>query len=286
MEIEEVESLYIIQLRESIRLCEDVYKVGKTKVICRREKQYPKGSKVIMVIEVEDCNIAEKKMIKYFKDKFKQRRDLGTEYFEGNINEMIEYYKSICIRDITNDFYKEKAKKVRNKSENIYYQKMDEYKNKKKDEIIKIISNEVGCGELDETKVKDYIILKILLNDEDEENYNMILSQKECKKIVLIKDMMLRMDIKITDININMINKYDNEVNNEYYVDNQEIVSYLFRLGSVNSKKYKDYYFLLIKMIRNVCNLIDDIKKKYINKKDRVCYYVLKNDFQEYLKIQ
>lgn len=96
--------LYIIQLRESIRLCEDVYKIGKTKDIYKRAKQYPKGSKVMMVIEVEDCNISERDVLNAFKVKFKQRRDLGTEYFEGKLNEMIDHYKSICKKDITTDY--------------------------------------------------------------------------------------------------------------------------------------------------------------------------------------
>jgi hypothetical protein len=270
----EVDSLYIIQLRESVRLCEDVYKIGKSKKMHNRIKNYPKGSKIIMVIEVDDCNICEKNVIKYFKMKFKQRRDLGNEYFQGNINEMVNYYKSICIKDITDIYCIKKARLEK------------ESKNKlKKAEILKTIKDEIDCEELDEMRAKDYIILKILLNDEEEEDYNMILSEKELKKIFLIKDMMMRMDIKMNDINVSIINKYENEVNKEDYEDSQEMISYLFRLGCVNSIKYKDYYFLLIKMIRNMSNLIDDIKRKYINKdNNRLCYYELKSEFKEYLK--
>jgi hypothetical protein len=274
----EVDSLYIIQLRESIRLGEDVYKIGKSKKMHTRIKQYPKGSKVIMLIEVDDCNICEKNVIKDFKMKFKQRRDLGTEYFEGNINEMIDYYKSICIKDITdiwcNSLKVRKVRKTRSPKEP-----------ENKEEILKTIKDEIDCEELDEMRAKDYIILKILLNDEEEEDYNMILSEKELKKIFLIKDMMMRMDIKMNDINVSIINKYENEVNKEDYEDSQEMISHLFRLGCVNSIKYKDYYFLLIKMIRNMSNLIDDIKRKYINKgNNKIHYYELKLEFKEYLK--
>lgn len=266
MELEEVESLYIIQLRESIRLCEDVYKVGKTKVMCKREKQYPKGSKVIIVIEVDDCNIAEKNMIKYFKEKFKQRRDFGTEYFEGNINEMIDYYKSICKKDITNIYSNSKVQKK---------------------EIVKITKNELKSENMSENmsekRVNDYSILEIL---EDHTDYNDVLNTSIYKKILLIKEMMMKIGIKLEDINANMILRYSDKINCEDYVEIQERICPLFRLGNIKTNKYKDYYFLLIKMIRNVSNLIDDIKRKYINKGNtRVCYYDLKPEFQEYLKI-
>ena len=57
-------------------------------------KGYPKGSRLLLVIEVEDCHTREKELIKLFDDKFKKRTDIGTEYFEGCEKEMIAYIVS------------------------------------------------------------------------------------------------------------------------------------------------------------------------------------------------
>lgn len=54
-------SCYIIQEREFINSKEEIYKIGKTEQYgLKRVKQYPKGSKIILFIEVENCHEFEK----------------------------------------------------------------------------------------------------------------------------------------------------------------------------------------------------------------------------------
>lgn len=50
--------------------------------------KYPKCSKIIAVFPVS--NNPEQNIINKFKILFKQRQDVGIEYFEGNINEIIK----------------------------------------------------------------------------------------------------------------------------------------------------------------------------------------------------
>jgi hypothetical protein len=80
--------IYIIQLREFINQNLDVYKIGKTQNVQQRKRQYPKNSKLILSIEVDDMHESENHLKHIFKKRFKQCKDYGTEYFEGNIEDM------------------------------------------------------------------------------------------------------------------------------------------------------------------------------------------------------
>ena len=91
--------IYLLQEREFITTNQNVYKLGKTQQKnLQRFKQYPKGSKLIIQLECENCDINEKNLIIIFKQKFIQRIDIGTEYFEGDKYEMC---KIICDQDHT-----------------------------------------------------------------------------------------------------------------------------------------------------------------------------------------
>jgi hypothetical protein len=87
--------LYIIKEREFNRLQENVYKIGCTKDIITRYKQYPKGSIMIYSIAIKNYKELEKKwIINLNKNKqFIKRNDIGREYFEGDyiiiINELM-----------------------------------------------------------------------------------------------------------------------------------------------------------------------------------------------------
>lgn len=89
--------IYLLQEREFIKTDEEIYKMGKTKQENdKRFKQYPKGSKLLLQKICDDCDGKEKTLLAIFKNKFKQRKDIGTEYFEGNYKAMIvEIEKSI-----------------------------------------------------------------------------------------------------------------------------------------------------------------------------------------------
>ena len=80
--------IYLIQPREFIN--SNVYKVGKTKREShKRLNQYPKGSKEIITIACNNCDILENEILKFFRGKYISRTDIGSEYFEGDMESMI-----------------------------------------------------------------------------------------------------------------------------------------------------------------------------------------------------
>ena len=77
--------IYLLQEREFIKTSESVFKVGMTQQINHeRFRQYPKGSVLLFQIKCKNCRISEKQILTAFKLNFIQRKDIGTEYFEGN----------------------------------------------------------------------------------------------------------------------------------------------------------------------------------------------------------
>jgi hypothetical protein len=99
----ETQYIYLLQEREFIKTSETIYKLGKTVQKCgrgfgERFKGYPKGSRVLLVIEVNDCNKVETDLIRVFKKEFKRRDDIGSEYFEGDINEMKRILTEIILK--------------------------------------------------------------------------------------------------------------------------------------------------------------------------------------------
>ena len=86
--------IYLLQEIEFIKTNESVYKIGRTKQKQNdRFCQYPKGSQLLLQILSNDCRIDETKLLVLFKKKYKLRRDIGNEYFEGDSRSMI---KTIC----------------------------------------------------------------------------------------------------------------------------------------------------------------------------------------------
>ena len=63
---------------------ENIYKIGKSKNIHNRLIRYPKYSKLILILQVDNCDLIENILIEKFKEFFIQKLQYGTEYFEGN----------------------------------------------------------------------------------------------------------------------------------------------------------------------------------------------------------
>ena len=83
--------IYLLQEREFTKTTENVYKVGMTKKENHeRFNQYPKGSLLLFQMICINCRNIEKQVIKMFKQQFKQRKDIGNEYFEGDYKIMID----------------------------------------------------------------------------------------------------------------------------------------------------------------------------------------------------
>ena len=82
--------IYLLQEREFIKTNEDIYKIGKTVNPKTRLGKYPKGSIVHLTLPVGDCDKIEVELLKIFDLEFIIRRDVGLEYFEGNLMEMVK----------------------------------------------------------------------------------------------------------------------------------------------------------------------------------------------------
>ncbi len=100
-----MKAVYIIHVREFINSDQEIYKIGKTsQVHTKRANSYPKGSCLQFHIRVEDSHNVEKQIIRYFKESFAQRLDIGIEYFEGNYIKMrqamikiVETYEGVYV---------------------------------------------------------------------------------------------------------------------------------------------------------------------------------------------
>ena len=94
------EHIYIIQEREFAKFNENVFKVGKSKNILSRTSSYPKNSIVIFTIKVFDCDETERKVLTECREKFKNRKDIGNEYFECTEYEITKICSDICIENM------------------------------------------------------------------------------------------------------------------------------------------------------------------------------------------
>jgi flagellar biosynthesis GTPase FlhF len=89
--------IYCLREREFIKTKENIYKVGKTSSHpFKRMKAYPKGSELIILLKVEDCHVAEGELLRNFDEKFERVKDVGREYFKGDLNEMVKEICRIC----------------------------------------------------------------------------------------------------------------------------------------------------------------------------------------------
>lgn len=83
--------IYLVQLREFVRLDEPTFKFGKTEQAPeKRMGGYPKGSQIEMYMKVEDCTQVENLILLKFKELYTQKLEYGREYFSGDPQSMIE----------------------------------------------------------------------------------------------------------------------------------------------------------------------------------------------------
>ena len=94
------EYIYLIQERESIRCNDNIFKIGMSeqRVPMKRLHHYPKGSKLWIMVIVDNASEAEKDLLKIFRSKYQNATNVGSEYFYGNpkdmINTIIEYQRN------------------------------------------------------------------------------------------------------------------------------------------------------------------------------------------------
>jgi len=95
--------VYLLIEREFIKSGENIYKIGLTKQKeLIRFSQYPKGSDLLLHSMCNNCRDTEKEIIKQFKEHFFQRKDYGTEYFEGDCKHMAYLIHTIISNEYNN----------------------------------------------------------------------------------------------------------------------------------------------------------------------------------------
>ena len=100
----QVEYIYCIVEREFINSTENIYKIGKTKQPnVERFKQYSKSSILIFHMLSSNCSVDEYNIIQLFKTKYVQRTEIGSEYFSGNIHNMMRDMFDIVSQTNNND---------------------------------------------------------------------------------------------------------------------------------------------------------------------------------------
>ena len=92
----ETNYIYLLQEREFIQSNVSVYKIGRTKQEHnKRLSQYPKGSVLLFRMICSNCIDMEKNIISLFKENYIHRKDIGSEYFEGDHKAMMKQITNI-----------------------------------------------------------------------------------------------------------------------------------------------------------------------------------------------
>lgn len=100
------EGLYLLRLREFENNKENTYKIGRANNLCNRMKQYPNGSVIYLMIECTDSKKHENKLINLFISKYKHNSMCGREYFNGNLDDMINDIINYIQNEMTETFCK------------------------------------------------------------------------------------------------------------------------------------------------------------------------------------
>jgi len=120
--------------REFIKTNEHIYKIGKTKQKnLKRIQNYPNGTCLLFQIICKNCDLLERKIIDNFKKKYKLRKDVGNEYFEGNYIEMINDIYNIVFNNNSSNIEINENNKSNKKDEFITKAKMTKEDFDKKD---------------------------------------------------------------------------------------------------------------------------------------------------------
>ena len=163
-----MEGLYLMHTREFIATNKPIMKLGRSNNTENRTNQYPKGSRIMLMIACKNSIACEAYLINLFKTKFKQAKYYGTEYFEGNYRDMI---KEICnyvnnlavVEDVIEEnkvvvkedkkeekvdekvVVKEDKKEDKKKEEKKEEKKKEEKKKKKEEKEKKILKKDRTC---------------------------------------------------------------------------------------------------------------------------------------------
>lgn len=98
--------IYLLIEREFLALNKPIYKIGRSKQeLNKRVVSYPKGSRLLIQIYCDDCIEIESKLLRWFRIKYKSRKDIGSEYFEGDFRLMIADIYDTCYKSLLDKKY-------------------------------------------------------------------------------------------------------------------------------------------------------------------------------------
>lgn len=249
--------IYLLREREFIKTNENIFKIGKSKQeFGKRFNQYPNKSQMYLHLYITDVDTFEKLMIELFSKEFNRRIDIGYEYFEGNINDMIKlifncYFNdnfnkineiNLELQNKINEFISAKEKE---KTSNIEKINLRLEKQKIKEE--KIIKDKAKLEQLKQVKIEKQIFQKT----EEEKN-----KQEKIKKKLFdeIKEKMSNM----------IVNRYF-YVSHRWFFENKSKSKSLKEINSfINEEIKKTFEF-----INNIYDgeTISKIKVKNVKKK-------------------
>jgi hypothetical protein len=159
--------VYLIQEREFIKTGENIYKPGKTKQENnKRLVKYPKNSRLLLQINCPDCDKLEREILKTFKMKYNHRKDIGSEYFEGDGEDMIQtiYYLRNNVKDIINQ---EKIEKDKMKKDEEQFLKKKENDRTKQEEEKELLKETIRQKKEDELQKKEDEFCEFILDHFD-----------------------------------------------------------------------------------------------------------------------
>ncbi len=82
--------VYAVKLREHINMAAPVYKIGQSKDVTQRmAADYPPGSALLLTCHTIDRMPCERTIIQRLIASQQRRMDLGNEYFEGTLGEIL-----------------------------------------------------------------------------------------------------------------------------------------------------------------------------------------------------
>jgi hypothetical protein len=265
--------IYLLQEREFIKTKENIYKVGMTeKENHKRFNQYPKGSILLCQLICDNCKNIEKIVLKLFKQNFKQRKDIGNEYFEGDYKIMIDIIYSTIKNEkegCENDNLTEDEEEEGCENNKLTEEENSVYQIKTYEDFIKfneiseiIITNKKGEGLL---RFKGQLWRKFYDKtrlDFDEDNMEYLLGFLEKNQPELMK--MVRPNNTLVSWRemMNLIHKYQNKVTKEIINwDEYRKLDEIEKDHYSYSSKQDEYTFIDVEYDNN--SIIQDIIKKY-----------------------
>jgi hypothetical protein len=87
--------IYLLRECEAVKSDENIYRIGKTKNLHDLINSFPEKPEIILVLPADYCDHSEKEIRKVFKKNFKIRKDIGPEYFQGDVDKMCYRIKNI-----------------------------------------------------------------------------------------------------------------------------------------------------------------------------------------------